>query len=314
MILIAGGSGFFGINTALCLAVRGEEVILLHRHTIDKPPLLAPYWGKQVKQVMGDLLDLPTLMGIVKEYSVDSIIHAAHHTYGSSHGADTDEPLHQLVRVQIEGTTNVLELGRLMGLRRITFISSVDLYRGWPRQCDQWHEDSYLPPVSFSEIGNNKRAVEQLGFLYSKRYGLSFASLRVGSNYGPVCFGAKTAMVKNALEGKTKNFSHIPANLRSHTVYVKDTGEGTCAVHLADSLDHYIYNLSDGGNPTMQEIADQAMKMIPGAEIQLGPPGEEKTEYRPVSMERMKREFGFVPHNIQQGIAAYINWYKTGKY
>ena len=49
-----------------------------------------------------------------------------------------------------------------MDLRRVTFISSVDLYRGLPAQCEVWHEDAYLPPLSFSDVGNKKRAAEQI--------------------------------------------------------------------------------------------------------------------------------------------------------
>jgi nucleoside-diphosphate-sugar epimerase len=62
MIMIAGGSGFFGINVARCLADRGEEIVLVQRHPMQETPLLSHYWGKQVRQTAGDLLDLPFLL------------------------------------------------------------------------------------------------------------------------------------------------------------------------------------------------------------------------------------------------------------
>jgi nucleoside-diphosphate-sugar epimerase len=166
MILIAGGSGFYGINTARCLADREQEVLLVQRHAIQPPPLLAKYWGKQVRQAVGSILDLSFLISLIKRYSVDSIIHAAHQSSGlRTRRPDEGEELHQLLEVQVVGFINCLEAARLMDLRRVTFTSSVDLYRGLPRQCDVWHEDAYLPPLSFSEIGNSKRAMEQIGFL-----------------------------------------------------------------------------------------------------------------------------------------------------
>ena len=59
MILIAGGSGFLGINTARGLADRGEEALLVQRHAVAPHPLLAKYWGKQIKQALGDVRDCP---------------------------------------------------------------------------------------------------------------------------------------------------------------------------------------------------------------------------------------------------------------
>jgi UDP-glucose 4-epimerase len=311
MIMVAGGSGFFGFNVARCLAERGEDVVLVQRHPIQAPTLLAHCWGKQVRQAAGDLLDLPFLLGLVKSLSVKSIIHAAHATAGTTH----EFPLYQTTQVQITGLMNCLEAARLMDLSRVTFISSVDLYRGLPAQCEMWHEDAYLPPLSFSQVGNKKRAAEQICLLYAKTYGLSVASVRVGHNYGPACdWQEVNIMVKDALAGVPADYADLPVNLRRHTVYAKDSAEGTCLIHLAKSLKHYIYNLSDGGHPTMDEVASAIRKVIPGAEIRLGPAGQEKTEYRAVSMERMKEEFNFVPLNVRQGVRAYIDFVREGKY
>jgi nucleoside-diphosphate-sugar epimerase len=317
MIAIAGGSGFFGLNTARCLAERGQEVLLIQRHRIEPPPLLAPFWNKQVKQAIGSILDLSFLIGLVKTYSIDSIIHAAHMTQGMRPDPRTKksgEALHQLLEVQIVGIMNCLEAARLMNLRRVTFTSSVDLYRGLPHQCEVWHEDAYLPPLSFSEIGNSKRAMEQICFLYHDYYGLSVASLRIGGNYGPACGSIGiNEMIHNALEGKKIEIPKLPSNRRTHPVYAKDTAEATCLVHLADSLKHYIYNVADGTHPTMQEIAEVVKEVIPNADIQLGPPGE-KVEIRKQSMDRMKDELGFIPKTVKEGVAAYVDFLKEGKY
>jgi UDP-glucose 4-epimerase len=311
MIMIAGGSGFFGVNVARCLAERGHEVLLVQRHPIRPPALIESYWQKQVRQAAGDIVDLPFLLGLVKMFPVSSIIHAAHATAG----LHNEFPLYQTVRVQIIGMMNCLEAARLMDLRRVTFISSVDLYRGLPAQCEVWHEDAYLPPLSFSDVGNKKRAAEQIGLLYAKTYGMSVASVRVGHNYGPACdWQEENQMITNALAGVAAEYPAIPANRRRHTVYAKDSAEGTCFIHLAGSLKHYIYNLSDGGHPTMEEVREAILEFVPGAEIRLAPPGLEKTEYRPISMERMKGEFGFVPLDVRQGVRAYVDFVKEGKY
>ena len=80
MILITGGGGFFGLNTARSLVDRGQELLLLQRRPAQPPAFLAPYWGKQVKQATGSIVDLPFLFGVMKSYPIDSIIHAAFDT------------------------------------------------------------------------------------------------------------------------------------------------------------------------------------------------------------------------------------------
>ena len=317
MIAIAGGSGFFGVNTARCLAERGQEVLLIQRHQIDPPPLLTPFWGKEVKQAIGNILDLSFLIGLVKTYAIDSIIHAAHMTHGMKPDPRTrksGEALHQLLEVQIVGIMNCLEAARLMNLRRVTFTSSVDLYRGLPHQCEDWHEDAFLPPLSFSEIGNSKRAMEQICFLYKDYYGLSVASLRIGANYGPACGSMGiNEMIHNAVEGKRTEIPMLASNRRTHPVYAKDTAEAACLVHLAESLKHYIYNVADGSHPTMQEIAGVIKEVIPKADIQLGPSGEE-VEIRRQNMDRIRDELGFVPRTLKEGVTAYVTFLREGQY
>lgn len=314
-IAIAGGSGFFGLTTARHLVEKGKEVLLLQRHGIEPPTFLSQYWGKEVKEATGDILDLSFLIAMVKKHSIESIIQAAHVTRGARFDPrNPGENLHQLLQVQIVGLMNCLEAARLMDLRRVTFTSSVDLYRGQPQDCDVWHEDAPLPPLSFSEIGNSKRAMEQICFLYNANFGLSVASLRIGAVYGPLGnpMGV-SVMVENALEGKKTELPMIASNRRTHPVYTKDCAEASSMVHLADSLEHYIYNIADGTHPTLKEMADTVKEVIPDADITLGPPGKE-VDFQPQSMDRMKEEFGFVPKTLKEGIMDYVLFLKDGKY
>jgi UDP-glucose 4-epimerase len=315
MIAIAGGSGFFGLTTARFLAEKGKEVLLIQRRSIEPPSFLAQYWNKEVKEATGDILDLSFLIAMVKKYKVESFFQAAHVTRGAMFNPrKPGEALHQLLQVQIVGLMNCLEASRLMDLRRVTFTSSVDLYRGQPHDCEVWHEDTPLPPLSFSEIGNAKRSMEQISFLYNANFGLSVASLRIGAVYGPVGnpMGVNV-MVENALAGKKTEIPLLMANRRTHPVYTKDCAEASSLIHLADSPDHLIYNVADGTHPTMQEMADTVKEVIPEADITLGPAGEE-VDFRPQSVDRLKEEFGFVPKTLKEGVTDYVAYLKEGKY
>jgi nucleoside-diphosphate-sugar epimerase len=316
MILITGGGGFLGLNIARSLVNKGQRVLLVQRHAIRPHPILEPYWDKQVKQAAGNVLDWPFLFGLIKEYSVESIIHGAFDTGTVTKPESMKAGLHQLVQVELEGSRNLLEIARNAGLRRMTFISSVDCYRGWPHECEVWHEDAYLPPVSFSPIANCKRAVEQLGFLYSKTYGLSFVALRVGRVYGPAASHPDPIriMIESAAAGKPADLSNVSGSTRGHTVYAKDVGEAFSLIHLAKSLKYYLYNVSDGTHPTMMEVAQVVRELIPDTKITLGPAGQEKPMHNGVDVKRMKEEFGFAFRDLKAGIKDYIAWLRGGHY
>jgi nucleoside-diphosphate-sugar epimerase len=314
MIMITGGGGFLGLNIARSLVHSGKSVLLVQRHAVPPHPLLEPYWEKQVQQATGNVLDWPFLFGLVKQYSIESIVHGAFDTAAVTEPQNLKSGLCQLVQVELEGSRNLLEITRVAGLRRLSFISSLDCYRGWPDECDSWHEDAYLPPVSFSPIGSCKRSVEQLGFLYAKTCGTSFVALRVGRVYGP---GASKRhpiriMVESAVKGTKADLPTVPSSTRMHPVYAEDVGEATRLIHESKSLRHYIYNISDGNNPSMLKVAEAIRGLVPNSEIILGPAGPEgKAPYKTVDVHRMKQEFGFEFRNLRRGLEEYIRWTRT---
>ncbi|MGD0658337.1 MAG: NAD(P)-dependent oxidoreductase [Syntrophorhabdales bacterium] len=321
MILVTGGGGFVGVNAARCLADKGEEVMLLQRRSRGVPPLLEQYWGKQVREATGSILELPFLFGLMKEFPIDGIVHAAFDSAGidargGGMSPSSGRTLYDVVQIGINGTINMLELGRLFALRRIIFISSVDTYRGWPQDSPVWREDAPLPPVSFSPIGNNKKAGEQVCFLYAKAYGLSVVSLRVGRVYGPGATHNEPIriMVENAVAGSQTDLSNVPSDSRGHTVYARDAGLAICHAVLAASPKEHIYNVADGRNPTMAEVAEIVRDMVPGARITLGAPTGVKPSHTGVDVSRIGEEWGLAPRSVREGIAAYVEWLRKGRY
>jgi nucleoside-diphosphate-sugar epimerase len=133
--MIAGGGGFLGLNIARSLAKKGQKVLLVQRRAVARHPLLSPYWDRQVKQAAGNVLNWPFLSSLVQQYATDSIVHGAFGTAAIINPEIMKSGLPRLVQVELEGSRNLLELTRIAGLRRLTFISSVDCYRGWPSEC-----------------------------------------------------------------------------------------------------------------------------------------------------------------------------------
>ena len=311
MILITGGGGFIGLSTARSLVDMGQEVLLVRRQRFELPSFLAPYLDKQVKVTQGDITELPTLYRLIREYNVDSIVHLAmlrEHTGNN----------YQILKVNIEGTTEILEAARIFGLKRVTFCSSVGVYQV-ARKPQLMQEDIDLPVVSQGYISATKKAGEQICQLYAANYGLSVPIVRPTGVWGPMYqsgFHLVMTMVHNAVAGKPTDLSNTCGLNKRHFVYVRDCARAISLVHLAPTLEHNIYNISDGVLRCWADFAEAIREVIPGAQIKLGTTRSEKdVDQPPISIERIKEDAGFTPgYDLKQALQSYVDWVRDGNY
>jgi UDP-glucose 4-epimerase len=311
MILITGGGGFIGLNLARDLVDRGQEVLLVRRHSFQAPSFLTPYMDKQVKIALGDIGELPFLYRIIKEYQVDSIIHAAslHERTGT---------LYKTLKSNLDGTTEILEAARIFSLRRVTFLSSVAVYMT-PRSMETLREENDLPLESPGYIAATKKAGEQICRLYAREYKLSIPMVRPPMVWGPMYHSGlqqQHAMVENAVAGKPTDLSQVYGERKLIYVYVRDCAKAISLVHLAPSLKHDVYNISDGESRTLADFAKAIREVIPSAQIKLGTTRSDKdSDLPPMSIERIKEDVGFTPdYDLKRGVKAYIDWIRDGKY
>jgi len=311
MILITGGGGFIGLNLARDLIDRGQEVLLVRRHAFDPPTFLAPYVGKQVKIALGNIGELPFLYRIIRAYNIESIIHAAslHERTGT---------LYDTLKSNVDGTTEIMEAARIFSLRRVTFVSLIAVYMV-TRSMETLHENQDLPVQSFGYISATKKAGEQICQLYSKEYKLSIPIVRPPGVWGPMYHSGlqvQQAMVESAVEGKPIDLSQVCGERKMVYIYVRDCAKAISLVHLAPSLKHDIYNISDGESHTLADFAKAIREVIPSAQIKLGTErAETDLDLPPMSIERIKEDVVFVPdYDLSRGVKAYIEWLRDGKY
>jgi len=112
-VLVTGVSGFVGSHLANELTARGFSVTGLYRRELDPA---APRAGA-VDLVQGDLTTLAALPG-----PVDAIVHAA------ASSAWTDISAEAMVRDNIVGTLNLLDLAERAHCTRFIYCSSVSVY------------------------------------------------------------------------------------------------------------------------------------------------------------------------------------------
>ncbi|GAC1345711.1 MAG: hypothetical protein NVSMB27_08220 [Ktedonobacteraceae bacterium] len=182
-IMITGGSGFLGTYVAAMLAERGDRVVVFD--AAGPAPELAALtarFERRVAYIRGQILDLSSLLRSVQQHKVERIFHAAA-LYDPPYSLQ--EPA-LTFQVNVNGTINVLEAARFLGVQRVVQSSSIAVYA--PRQYEPIDE---LHPVLLPSAGNplgpygaSKAAAEIAGLTYYSSNGVDFIALRNSAIYG----------------------------------------------------------------------------------------------------------------------------------
>ena len=183
-ILLTGAAGFLGSHLAEALLARGDEVLGLDNFD--------PYYDVARKErnvrgltawpgwflVRGDIRDRGLVRHLMADDRFDAIVHLAAR---AGVRPSIEEP-ELYCDVNVVGTSVLLEAARLAGLRRFVFASSSSVYG----------QDSVAPfgigaraDQPISPYAATKRAGELLCSAHASLHGMSIASLRYFTVYGP---------------------------------------------------------------------------------------------------------------------------------
>lgn len=310
MILVVGGMGFIGLNTALRLLDVGEDVVITQHSANRVPDVLQEHIGKRAFVERMDVTDTFQVLDVVRRTKVDSIISfAAPPARGISPHVD--------YRTYVTATQNLLEAARAYGLRRVTLASSTSVYGGLP--AGPFSETMPLPVESKNQIEAFKKSMEIQALHYASRADLDVACIRIGSIYGPLyysMFNPMSRIVGAALKGEAPDFSDrpggkLPEDDQGDWTYVKDLARGIQMVHTAGSLPNRIYNVGSGAATSNARLLEAAQKALPNASCPALTPGRTpgNPENPVMDLSRIKADVGYEPeHAIDSGIAAYADW------
>ncbi len=308
MILITGGLGFLGSGLARYLLDQGEEVVLTRRRNARIPAMLANDLDKKLRIVDCDILDLPSLVAAVKKYGVKSIIHAAVAILAKF-------TLYQAVKINMEGTANVMEAARLADIKRVTFTSSNTVYMGI-REESVVKESTPIPMEVTHSIAGEKIACEALCNLYANEYGLEVIVARPSMIYGPGSFSIIapiTLIVEKAVKEKNVVMPQFHPGWGTDFVYIKDCARAIGMVHTAKAPKYRLYNAGSGTSHRLKEVVPIIEKVVPGCHIELkGAPRPQAVHT--MDMSRLRDEFGYQPeYDLERGIREFADWVVKGK-
>jgi UDP-glucose-4-epimerase GalE len=164
-ILIVGGAGYIGSQTAKLVAAAGLQPVVFDNLVYGHE--WAVKWGPLVR---GDLADRALLVDVMKRHRVEAVIHFAAYAYV---GESVTNP-RKYFGNNVVGSLNLLDAMLDAGVRDIVFSSTCATY-GEPRAVPI-PEDHPQQPVN--PYGESKLAVEKMLHWYSQAYDLRYAALR----------------------------------------------------------------------------------------------------------------------------------------
>ena len=177
--LVSGGAGFIGSHLVDALIERGDEVTVIDNLSTGQAENLTDAIAHGVRLIPGDVIDADAVDRVCREFRPDRVFHLAAQV---DVRASVNDPGMD-VRVNVEGTVNLLEAARKAGASGFALASSCAVY-GEPDEAGiPLTEISPLRPSS--PYGQAKLAAEGYVALYRELHGLAAVSMRFGNVYGP---------------------------------------------------------------------------------------------------------------------------------
>jgi nucleoside-diphosphate-sugar epimerase len=177
-ILVTGGTGFIGAQVARVLVQKGQRPVIFDIN--DRKTLLKGIEEK-VTVVKGDVSNYSHVLNVVKQYKIDIIYHL-----GSMLSVPSDADPWSSFRVNAQGTFNVLEAARILGVKQVIFSSTLGTY-GLDIREEIIDDYTLQRPTLF--YGCTKVFSELMGRFYKRKFGLDFRGVRYPAIVGP---GVKT--------------------------------------------------------------------------------------------------------------------------
>jgi UDP-glucose 4-epimerase len=295
-VLVTGINGMTGLHTAKLLLQEGLDVV---GYDNNRDGELAFYRELEPKIpfVWGDIVHFGHLLQTVEEYGVEHIIHLA---------ALRNEVLYkamptELLRVNISGLTNILELARIGKIKRVIFASSAAVYGKLDDPHRSIPEDAPLDPKGI--YANSKAMCESLCRAYRNVYGADVCVLRPSRVYGRLAnldtleFGNPiSSFVGKLLRGKSI-MEKSGADFGGDFTYVPDVAFGCYRALVAERPQSWIFNISSGIFYRLSDVAAALAEIFPKARISIGPgkhPYISQSPMRgPLDIGRAQKELSF---------------------
>lgn len=325
-VLVTGGAGFIGSNFV--------RHILRTRHDIQVVNLdVLNYAGSRenLKQlpdasrhefVHGDIRDRALVDRLLREHSIDTIVHFAAETH-VDRSILGPEPF---IQANVVGTFCLLEAARQYWLpdsgaarsgHRFHHVSTDEVYGSLGPDDPAFSENTPYAPSS--PYAASKASSDHLVRAYSHTYGMGVTISNCSNNYGPYQFPEKLIplMILNALTGKPLPVYGDGQQIRDW-LYVEDHCEALQVI-LEKGTAGRTYNIGGGNQPSnltiVKTICDMLDELRPAStshseliQYVADRPGHDRRYAMDIT--RIRSELGWQPrHSLNGGLQSTIEWF-----
>jgi nucleoside-diphosphate-sugar epimerase len=263
-----------------------------------------------VRQVHGDVMDLPSLMRATEGCQI--VVHCAAiagiYSVVKSRVATLE--------VNMLGTYHALQAAGQAGVKRFVQFSTSEVYGPF---IHKGHEGDVCTIGPTHEArwayAASKLASEHLAFAYGTDRGFDVTVVRPFNVYGDrqIGEGAIQRLVLRALANQPIVLYGDGTQIRSWC-FIEDFVDGLMAILDNNKVGDEVFNLGDPqGTTTNLELA-RMIKRLTGSssEIVFQPHPGPEVEVRVPSVEKARDRLGFVPRfSLEEGILKTIEWYRA---
>ncbi len=172
--LVTGGAGFIGSHIVTRLREEGHRVRVLDNFSSGKKENLSAVAGPGLEVLEGDICNRKACDEACA--GMDYVIHEA---ALRSVPKSLDDP-YSYNRVNIDGTLNLFYAAKAAGVKQVSFASSSSIYG----EATVFPQQETNLPALISPYALSKLAGEYYGYIFTKNFGLSVASLRYFNVFG----------------------------------------------------------------------------------------------------------------------------------
>ncbi len=312
-ILVTGVAGFVGQKTAQLLLRDGFNVVgidnLNEYYDIRlKEYRLSQLTGKNgFKFINIDIEDIDKLNEIMIDYKFQGVINLAARA-GVRYSLENPNIY---VSTNIQGSLNILEISRKLGIEKFVLASTSSIYAGEEMPFSE--KLSVNSPIS--PYAATKKAAELMAYSFHSVYGIDVSVVRYFTVYGPAGRPDMSIFrfIKWIDEGLNIQLYGDGTQARDFT-YIDDIAEGT--VKALKKLDYEIINLGGGRDPV------SLLKIIKMIEKRLNKKGNFEYESFPktdiketwADIKKAKKLIDWTPKiTLEEGLDRTIDWYLKNK-
>ena len=319
-VLITGAGGFIGSHlTEKCVDLGWEVRAFVHYNSVGS-------WGwlenspvkDKIEVLTGDVRDFDSVHNAMN--GVDTVFHLAA-LIGIPYSYISPQAY---IKTNIDGTYNVLQSARLLGIQNVLVTSTSETYGS----AQYIPIDEKHPAVGQSPYAATKISADQIALSFHKSFDLPVKVVRPFNTYGPrqSARAVIPTIIERIVSGQTKiELGNLEAT--RDLTFVKDTVSGFIDIANSEKFIGEATNIGSGAEISVKQLAS-LIGEICGVDIQiiidkkrLRPPNSE-VERLFCDASKLRSLSNWSPeYDLREGLKETIEWlrnnlekYKASKY